>query len=419
MLHQSIRNSATRLTLYLLFFSTSALMLTIGLHFGVKPALYSSGILSFILTCVLISSDRKNALLLLAPIPFILYVLITPGALFVDARIAGRLACALFAGVGLQLFLTNYSHKILFLLSASFCTSVLVGCAYGLLFHPEIFDSRLALQFKNPQYFAFTAAITIFISISYAQALQSPLIRLSYCFACIATVTIVLSVSRSTYVGLLFSCGVYALIFHANKIWKYALIAILLLAFTFPLLPEQQQLRLTHTISAPLKDSTLQLRLGKWYTATQGFIQAPLLGNGLRTFTDFDLQYRASHLQEMQGIKYIKLLKGQRWPHPHNIYIASLFGWGIIGTILLIFAFLPALRFSKGRTKHFLILITLFNLGYGLTDVYIKKDQGAFFLFFPLGMAYGSILYERYSNVLKDHLPEFKHLNALTQKTEC
>ncbi|SIO14529.1 O-antigen ligase family protein [Halodesulfovibrio marinisediminis] len=421
MLYRSLQNPATRLCTSFLFFSTSALMLALGLHFGVKPALYSSGIASFLLTCLLISSEPKKALLLLTPIPFILFVLITPGAPFADARIAGRLACALFAGVGLQLFLTRYSHNTLFLLAAALSISVITGCTYSLISHPEIFNDRLSLHFNNPQYLAFTAAITIFICICYAQTLPKILKHISYVIAPIAAFTIMLTVSRSTYVGLLFSCGIYTLIFHANKIWKYALIAILLLAIAFPLLPAQQQNRLTNTISAPLQDRNIRTRLGMWYSALQGFSESPILGNGLRSFTDFDIQYRSSHLQELKKVSYLTVSDDltHRWPHPHSLYVSSLFGWGISGSMLLILAFIPAIRFSKGRTKHFLILVTLFNLGYGLTDVYIKSDEGAFFLFFPLGMAYGSILYERYSDALKDSLPEPKLLNAFTDKTAC
>lgn len=416
MLQRFTADFTTQRTLSLILLATGALMLALGLHFGVKPTLYASGILSFILTGLLVTSNPKNALILLAPISFITYVLISPGTPFVDARIAGRLACALFAGIGLQLFLKKYSSNILFLLNTSFSGSVLVGSIYGLLNKPEIFDSRLALQFSNPQYFAYTAAITIFISIVYTQQLPNHLKRASYFSAGLAAVAIILSVSRSTYVGLLFSCGTYALIFHSKKIWKYALVTALLLTCSFPLLPQSQQQRLTNTISAPLHDSTVQLRLGIWHTALQGITRSPIMGNGLRTFTDFDMQYKASHLQEMKKVKYTKIVEDRRWPHPHNIYLASLFGWGIIGTLLLLIAFIPALLFSKGRSRHFFILVTLFNLGYGLTDLYLKKDEGALFLFFPLGMAYGSILLERYSSTLKEFSLESVYPKALIAK---
>lgn len=402
--------------LLLLILTTGSLMVATGLHFGVKPTLYSSGILGFILTGCLVAHAPKKALVLLAPISFILYVLISPGTPFVDARIAGRLACALFVGIGLQLFLKKYSNNILFLLNTSFTATILVGFIHGLLRKPEIFDSRLSLQFSNPQYLAYTAAITIFISIVYTQQLPNHLKRASYFSAGLAALAIVLSVSRSTYVGLLFSCGTYALIFHSKKLWKYALISVLLLTCSFPLLPESQQQRLTNTISAPLNDHNIQTRLGMWYTALKGISLSPMAGNGLRTFTDFDLQYKASHLQDLKKVNYVKILENQRWPHPHNIYLAALFGWGIIGTSLLIIAFIPALLFSKGRSKHFLILTTLFNLGFGLTDVYLKKDQGALFLFLPLGMAYGSILFDRYSDSLKNFLPEISSPQTLITK---
>lgn len=375
----------------------SALALAIGSHIGTRTFLYTAGI-SGALLCIWawITHDKPSVpATLLIPIAFIFYVLVSPGTPFIDARIAGRLACALFAGIAAQFFFRAYLDKVFLSLNMVLSLSVILGGLYGVFFAPELISDRLALNFGNPHLLAFTAATAIFITLVYSATLTKKLRTISHITVLIALVAIVLTISRSTYVGLTFAGGAYILRYHTKEFLKATCIVVVLCAMLYPLLPAHQQSRIETALTAPLKDTTVRQRLGIWYTTIAGIKESPILGHGLRSYTKYDQQYKQTHFDEMSKIPHAKIEK-TRWAHPHNLYLASLFGWGILGTLLFIAAFIPALRQAKGRSKKFLILMVLFNLGYGLTELRIKRDDGAFFLFFPLGMAYGSVLLEYY-----------------------
>lgn len=375
----------------------AALLLALGSNIGVRACLSVAGISGALLCFWSWLANNKPSLpaVLLLPVLFILYVLISPGTPFTDARIAGRLACALFAGISAQFFFRKYIDKTLLLFNIALSLSVVLGGLYAFFFAPELIAGRWALNFGNPHPLAFTAATAVFITLAYSPTLPKKLKMLSYATTVIALVAIALTVSRSTYIGLILACGVYILVYHAKQFFKVALVGIVLCIALFPLLPESQQQRIQTALTAPLEDGNVRLRLGIWYTALEGFKESPILGNGLRSYTDYDQKYKNAHSNEMKKVPHL-LLQDERWAHPHSLYLAALFGWGIVGTLLFIAAYIPALRQAKGRSKRFLILMVLFNLGYGLTDLRIKSHDGAFFLFFPLGLAYGSVLLEYY-----------------------
>lgn len=376
-----------------------ALLLASGSNIGTRTCLYLSGV-SGALLCIWVwfINDKPNIpAVLLFPIAFLLYVLISPGTPFIDARIAGRLACALFAGIAAQLFFQKHLDKMLLSLNVSLSLSVILGGLYAFLFAPELIANRWALKFGNPHLLAFTAATAVFITLTYSNTLPKQLRVVSYGTTFVALIAIFLTVSRSTYLGLIVACGTYILLYHAKQLLKLAIVAVLLCAALYPLLPETQQERIETTVTAPLKDETVRQRLAIWYTTVEGIKESPIWGNGLRSYTEYDQKYKKAHSEEMSKFPHI-MLRDKRWAHPHNLYLASLFGWGLVGTFLLIAAFIPALRQAKGRSKRFLVLMVLFNLGYGLAELRIKSDDGAFFLFFPLGLGYGSLLLEYYQN---------------------
>ena len=377
----------------------SALLLALGSNTGVRACLPIAGISGTLLFFWSWLANNKPTVpaVLLLPVLSILYVLISPGTPFIDARIAGRLACALFAGISAQFFFRKYIDKTLLLLNIALSLSVVLGGLYAFFFAPELIADRWALNFSNPHLLAFTAATAVFITLVYSATLPKKLQMISYVTTVIALIAIALTVSRSTYIGLILACGIYILLYHAKQFFKVTLVGIVLCIALYPLLPEAQQQRIKTTVTSPLEDNNVRLRLGIWYTAIEGFKESPILGNGIRSYTDYDQKYKKVHIDEMYKFPYIKV-QDNRWAHPHNLYLALLFGWGVAGTLLFIAAYIPALLQAKGRSKKFLILMILFNLGYGLTDLRIKGHDGAFFLFFPLGLAYGSILLEYYRN---------------------
>lgn len=377
--------------------SLYALLIAIGMHKGVKIFLYIAGISgALLLTYEWFKMDRPSIpTFFIAPLLFLIYVLISPGTFLIDARLAGRFACALFAGVALQFFFSNATYKVLLSQCAALLTTLFLGVTYACIWAPEMFDDRLILSYRNPHQLAVAGAFSIFTLFTYLSIFSKKKQLLVYCLFVIIGTAIFMTVSRSTSLGLLCAFAAYILFYRSKHLIKIVVAAGLLGLIAFSILPATQQQRLIDPFTAPLNDRTIKQRVGIWYTALQGFDEAPILGHGLRAYSDYDSDYKEAHRAEMVD-KNI-LIIDSRWAHPHSLYLGSLFGWGIVGTLLLIGAFIPAFRHSSGRIKTFLFLMTFFSLGYGLTELRIKSDDGAFILFFPLGLAYGSILFEHLS----------------------
>lgn len=372
--------------------SLYALLIAIGMHKGVKVFLYIAGISgALLITYEWFKMDRPSIpTFFIAPLLFLIYVLISPGTFFIDARLAGRFACALFAGIALQFCFQKATHKVLLTECAAFLTTLFLGVTYACIWAPEMFDDRLILSYGNPHRLAVAGAFSIFTLFTYLSIFSKKKRLIIYCLFVIIGTAIFMTVSRSSIIGLLCAFAAYVLLYRAKHLIKFIVVAGLLGLIIFTILPPRQQQRLLDPISAPLNDRTIKQRVGIWYTAVQGIKEAPILGHGLRAYSDYDSNYKTAHRAEMVD-KNIQITD-HRWSHPHSLYLGSLFGWGIVGTLLLIGAFIPAFRHSSGQIKVFLFLMTFFSLGYGLTELRIKSDDGAFILFFPLGLAYGSIL---------------------------
>lgn len=380
----------------LLLISLYGLLITIGIHKGVKTTLYTSGILGALLLGYTLYKSHVSSIpkYFALPIAFFLYVLISPGTFFIDARLAGRFACAFFAGCALFYFFQKDLKKVLLSQTAAFIITLLLGASYAALFAPEMFSSRLELTYGNPHRLATNGAFALILFTTFFDTFSSKKRPLLYGIAIFVATTIFLTVSRSTFLGLIFAGTGYILFYRTKNIFKIISITILIGAILstlcFTMLSPKQKLRITAPITTPLNDHTIRQRMAIWYTAIEGIKEAPIVGHALRGFSDFDSNYKTKHYDEM--MKKNLLVEEKRWSHPHSIYLGSVFGWGILGTILFILAFAPALKHSSGRVRLFLILMTCFNLGYGVTELRITSDDGAFFVFFPLGVAYGSIL---------------------------
>ncbi|WP_430734977.1 O-antigen ligase family protein [Halodesulfovibrio aestuarii] len=370
------------------------------MHKGEKLFLYLAGISGALLLAMEWFRIERPSLpvFFVVPILFLIYVLLSPGTFFVDARLAGRFACALFAGIALQFFFSRATPKILLTECLTFLITLSLGATYAAFFAPEMFADRLTLTYGNPHRLAVAGAFSIFTLFTFLNLFPKKKRPIVYCLFVLIGIAIFLTVSRSTIVGLLCAIAAYVLFYHAKHLIKSVVIASFLGIIAFSILPEAQQQRVLDPLTNPLNDNTIQQRIGIWYTALQGIKEAPIIGHGLRAYSDYDQQYKTEHYAEMTR-KNIRIVD-RRWAHPHSLYLGSLFGWGIIGTLLLIFTFIPALRYSSGNIKVFLILMTCFNLGYGGTELRIKSDDGAFMLFFPLGLAYGSILLQHLSQKL-------------------
>jgi O-antigen ligase len=375
-----------------LFFSwLTALCIAFGFDFWTYFFLYSSGLLGlFILTQAWRSNNIEISWQFYIPILFFTYLVITPGNPLKDLHVAGIFNAAFFAGAAGWLLFHDRVHTILFVLPASLTAHFLVSCVWTLLFGDPLLGTsgnpgRLALAFSHPNVLGELSALGIFFLLSFPHPNRNARYT-GYGLMAILSLMIVLSVSRSTYLGMASAIFIFAII----RSWKKALASVVILlaiGFTaFPLMPNSEQQRIMNAFRAPLEDPTFQSRRPIWGLAYQKITEAPFFGHGLRTFK--------GHYQEHLDNNFDKLkaenphTEFRYFKHPHSIYLAAMYGWGIVGTILLVVCWGMAVRYGRQQGHHLMLYVTAFMLGLGLFDVRFLSRDGAFFLFFPIGMAF-------------------------------
>lgn len=366
-------------------------------NLGFRKVIIISGIVSaiFLIFMVYGSKEKKICLTLLPPLTFIVFVLFSPGSFFVDARIAGRLGCAFVLGVAFSFFCEKDKEKILVssvfgLLAGAVCALFAYYWMARSIFVPV---DRLILQFGHPHHLAFASAFCLILSVCYFEELHGV-----WKWGLVVTIVLEIifvfySVSRSTYIGLALVGLAFMLRYRRIQFLKTLPIFILCVLFLYPSLPVSGQERIHNMLTfEATKDSTIRMRLGFWKSAIQGIREAPIVGKGLRTFTDYDIAYRTKNYEKLKADSSIFIEKNKRWAHPHSLLLGVLYGWGILGLLLFVWSFYTGLQKSTGRDNKFLYLMLVFNIGYGFAELRIKGYDGAFYLFFPLGMAYGGYL---------------------------
>ena len=376
---------------------------SLGANFEFRKVILVTAILCLCTLYAVASRNklRSNYYILLPPFLFISLVLVTPGQFFIDARIAGRIACAFVFGLTVKLLFDNQKGNLISYTAIGLLTGgVYALCANYLLgFSITVPIDRLILQFYHPHELALVSVFCLISTICYFNKCNKWAQWILFCAIPFELLFIFFSVSRSSWIGLTLVVLVSVIRYRHFYLLKGAAVVLLCAFFLFPALPQSGQGRIKTMLNIePTKDMTVQMRLGIWKSAIAGIKKAPLLGNGLRTFTDHDIKYRLENFEELKKIPFIWLNKTKRWAHPHNLLLGLIYGWGIIGGLFFIWCFIQGLKISHGSDNMYLFLMFIFNIGYGIAELKIKGFDGAFFLFFPLGVAYGELFFKKNSH---------------------
>ncbi|MCG8529761.1 MAG: O-antigen ligase family protein [Desulfovibrionales bacterium] len=384
--------------LHLLFFSFIILFISLGTNFKFHITSIVTGALSFVVLFFWWVTYRLPApRILLFPFIFLFFVVVTPGNFFIDARIAVRLACGLLSGVALTFFFEQLSIKFIAISVVMLVVSVICYAIF-ISITEFSFPERLAMHLGNPQLLGYVTAFAIVTIVAFFESAPWKNKKISYPILFILLLTALLTVSRSTYLGLIVFCIGYLGLYKKKISLRIVIAVIVALALTYPMLSHTQQSRIVKAATVPLTDITVKIRMGIWKSALDGFFDAPLVGNGVRSFTDYDCNYRKTHNKELSSSPYILTDTTSRWAHPHSLLLTTLYGWGVVGTILFVLSFVPAFAYTDWQKDKYFILSLLFTFGFSFADVYIKSNMGAFYMFFPLGMTYGSYLNKLYSS---------------------
>jgi len=379
----------------LFFFSLTALCISFGFDFFSSFFLHASGLLGLFI--LILSKHSKQIDIdwkFFIPVLFFVYLVITPGNLLKDLYIAGIVSAAFFAGVAGWLLFHDKMHTILFALPASLVANFLFSCFAALAFDMPLLDpsryaGRLTLSFTHPNILGELAALGIFFVLCFPHPNRT-LRFTGYGLMAILSAMIVLSVGRSSYLGMASAILAFAVM----RSWKKAAAAILVLLTVgcalFPFMPDSEQARIVSAFQAPLNDPTFKSRLPIWGLAYQKITEAPVFGHGLRTFKIHYQEYFDKNHETLKAENPDMDLRYFR--HPHSIYLAAIYGWGIVGTGLLVVCWGMAALYGHRQGHNLMLYVTAFMMAFGLFETRFLSRDGAFFLFFPMGMAFTQCL---------------------------
>lgn len=385
----------------LFFFWMIALCISFGFDWWSYFFLYTSGLLGFF---ILVQAKRGNHIdfdwKFYIPVLFFIYLVITPGNPLKDLHVAGIFSAAFFAGAAGWLLFRDRMHTILLALPVALTANFLLSSLRALLFDLPLLGTsgnagRLSLAFSHPNVLGELCALGIFFLLCFPHPNRA-VRRTGYGLMAIMSIMIVLSVGRSSYLGMASA----VLAFGVIRSWKKAMASVaILLAIgcaAFPFMPDSEQQRIVNAIEVPFQDQTFQSRLPIWGLAYQQIAAAPLFGHGLRTF---QIHYREHLDNNYETLKAENPhMEFRYFKHPHSIYLAALYGWGLAGTALLVACWGMAVRYGYRQGHHLMLYVTSFMLAFGLFDVRFLSRDGALFLFLPIGMAFANKLTLRSQN---------------------
>lgn len=379
------------------YFSLIGLFICFGINFGAYFFLYSSALLGAgLLIYRYKNNDFTISKYFWIPIIFFLYVSITPGHFVKDLRIGGMMSAAFFSGIVAYTFFRDKFSTLVYFLPISLASYFILHATISLFFDQPFFavgqySNRLTLSFSHPNVLGEMASFGILSLLCFPSA-NKKLRLFGYALITILGTMIFLSVGRSTYVGILAALLLFFMINYGKKSIIF-LVAILLAGIiALPVLSERHQKRITDMVLAPQNDPNFQCRLPMWIVAYDGFKESPVVGHSLRGFKQFYKEYMEVNYERLKSAnKYT--IKNPPQSHPHNLYMTSIYSWGIVGSALLVSIFVMTVRLSILDRQYFPIYAIVFMLAYGIFDVRFQSKTGDLFLFFPIGMACASLLH--------------------------
>lgn len=372
-----------------IFFLTCCLFCCLGLNHFVYPPLYTAAFASLLLLLDWLWRHRHVASMfaLLLPVLLVAYIGLTPGNWFKDAPIATMMGAAFIVGLGGAIF---YSKRLIWLygllsltLSLCFFYALISGFPGKILWNSH----KLKLFYYHPGIMALVCVwCVLYLFINRKDIPDNHWKKIFYISIALNLIILALSGSRSAYIGCAFSALATGFLYYRKYMGRIFFCGLAGFICVYLVLPEPEQDRILSLLRNPLQDATFQSRLPIWEVALAGIKDSPFVGNAQRQFYAYNRSYQA---QNLEGMKKRYRLIEKPVGHPHNIYLGILFMSGIIGLLLWLAAYLPAIRWALEQNDKFFIAFLLFFMAYGLSDFPLYQKNGALVLFFPLGIVYG------------------------------
>lgn len=310
----------------------------------------------------------------------------------------------ILSGIILSRALPGHRYAFLGALAIALLASALFGCAVENL-RPESVglwhDGRLKLFAIHPSRLAQYCAAAMFWSLNSCLTVQNVSSRVVYgLFLTALSVMFFLTNTRAMIVA--FPVALICLAPVLATSFRKGLIMILgglVLAggICLVLFPEAGGgYRLRSALSAPFQDPTFRSRLPIWEAGWNAFIEAPLLGHGVKTFRERHKSYRLAHESEwrVRFPGYETSIK-----HAHNIFLGRLVETGIVGCLgfVLFFAGVIGCAFTGPPKECWIAGLFIFFLVAGMMDDPLFRVNDIF-IFFAAGSVLGNCGWPRKCN---------------------
>jgi len=376
-----------------LFFLLTSVFAAEGFDFFSYPLLAITGIAA--LYCFYQEGffSRLNRLPFYVRATLLLFVLtaVSPGFPLKDLPVADKMLAAYLSGFAAAFFIARQLHYAMLALPVSIVVSWLI-CGLSGFSEGFFLGERLVLFSGNPNKLSFITSFAIIISVVFRQHLHGYWRHLNRVALALCILTIILSSSRASILGLVACLAFWVITILRKRLGRIVLLVMIAFIGGFWCLPycEVERMKMT---TDPIHDTAFQKRLFIWSVAVKGITESPLLGNSMRGFRNYYAKHIKDNEAELVGKPFFEedILDVS---HPHNVFLGVLFGYGALGSTLILVIFLPALKNAYDRRDYLFFSALLFNLVSGLFEFYLHRVSGALFIFLPLGIIHGSEYYK-------------------------
>lgn len=369
------------------FLSTFLLFFCTGLDRFTYPFFAVSGACA---SWLLFLAIRKRDLsvvphVVFLPLLLVAYTALSPGLPFKDMPMADKMLAAYLTGLSASVFLGRTCWRLVLGMASSIGGSLIWYVVAGF---PEWMapEGRLVLFFHHPNVLGAAAAWCVMFIVTRRAVFPGNWRYVAFAAAFLCTAALLLSAGRSACLGAAVVCLFWGCTFLKRHFLKIAVVLVCACALAYAGLPAQQQERFRSAIGDPLDDPTFKSRLPIWAVTRAGIAESPWFGNSARGFYDYHANYLKEHGEELRRLYPVV---EPRIGHPHNIFLGIPYVYGVMGTVLFLACFAPAVVQAYREKDAFFPSVLVFYLSYGIFEFSLHRKEGLLLLFFPLGLVYG------------------------------
>ena len=318
------------------------------------------------------------------PLLLVAYTALSPGLPFKDMPMADKMLAAYLTGLSASVFLGRTCWRLVLGMASSIGGSLIWYVVAGF---PEWMapEGRLVLFFHHPNVLGAAAAWCVMFIVTRRAVFPGNWRYVAFAAAFLCTAALLLSAGRSACLGAAVVCLFWGCTFLKRHFLKIAVVLVCACALAYAGLPAQQQERFRSAIGDPLDDPTFKGRLPIWAVTRAGIAYY----SSAIPREAFTITTRTTSKNTVKNCAGCIPSSDRASFHPHNIFLGIPYVYGVMGTVLFLACFAPAVVQAYREKDAFFPSVLVFYLSYGIFEFSLHRKEGLLLLFFPLGLVYG------------------------------